>query len=125
MALANAPADADGIDTLGEVADAVRASTAALQSTPAQVPVYAGLAARVAALRETMPEASIPFIDPAVEAARKAAERGDTPLAAAITLEQQARDRREQVAQAEQAVREQDIALELLAGAPREAWGHE
>lgn len=70
-------------------------------------------------------QAGLAGLERQAEAARKAAERGDTPLAAAITLEQQARDRREQVAQAEQALREQDIALELLAGAPREAWGHE
>ena len=84
---ANAPADAEGIATLGEVAEAVRVSTAALQTTPAQVPVYAALAARVAALRETLPEASLPFIDPAVEAARKAAEEAEVARLAAEEAE--------------------------------------
>ena len=84
---ANAPADAEGIATLGEVAEAVRVSTAALQATPAQVPVYAALAVRVAALRETLPEATLPFIDPAVEAARKAAEDAEAARLAAEEAE--------------------------------------
>src|SRR5690606_6728079 len=41
---AGAEADADGVAALGEVADAVRASTVALQASPAQVPLYAALA---------------------------------------------------------------------------------
>ena len=81
---AHAPADAEGIATLGEVAEAVRVSTAALQSTPAQVPVYAALAARVAALRDTLPEASLPFIDATAEAARKAAEEAEAAEAARL-----------------------------------------
>ena len=84
---ANAPADADGIAILGEVADAVRTTTAALQSTPAQVPVYAALAARVASLRETLPEVSLPFIDANAEAARKAAEEAEAAEAERIAAE--------------------------------------
>ncbi|MEG2940739.1 MAG: Hpt domain-containing protein [Thermomonas sp.] len=83
----HALADAEGIATLGDVADAVRASTAALQSTPAQVPVYTALAARVAALRETLPEVSIPFIDATAEAARKAAEEAEAAEAARVAEE--------------------------------------
>ncbi|HSD16975.1 MAG TPA: Hpt domain-containing protein [Thermomonas sp.] len=84
---AGAPADADGIATLGEVAEAVRVSTAALQSTPAQVPIYAALAARVAALRETLPEVSLPFIDVGADAARKAAEEAEAARLAAEEAE--------------------------------------
>ncbi|GHC08593.1 hypothetical protein GCM10010080_24490 [Thermomonas carbonis] len=85
---ANAAADAEGVATLGEVADAVRTTTAALQATPAQVPVYAALAARVAALRDTLPESSLPFIDATAEAARKAAEQAEAAEAERIAAEQ-------------------------------------
>ncbi len=70
---AGTPADAEGVAAIGEVADAVRASTFALQNTPAQVPLYASLAAAVAGLRDALPEASLPFIAPA-DAEREAAE---------------------------------------------------
>ena len=85
---ANAPADADGIAILGEVADAVRTTTAALQATPAQVPVYAALAARVSSLRDTLPESSLPFIDAGAEAARKAAEQAELAEAERLAAEQ-------------------------------------
>ncbi|MFT4180228.1 MAG: Hpt domain-containing protein [Thermomonas sp.] len=71
---AGTPVDAEGVAALGEVADAIRASTVALQAAPAQVPVYAALATRVASLRDALPEASLPFIDPAADAARLEAE---------------------------------------------------
>jgi chemosensory pili system protein ChpA (sensor histidine kinase/response regulator) len=58
---ASVPADADGIAAIGEVAEAVRASTLALKATPTQVPVYAALISRVAGLRDALPEASLPF----------------------------------------------------------------
>jgi chemosensory pili system protein ChpA (sensor histidine kinase/response regulator) len=85
---ANTPADPEGIATLGDVADAVRATTVALQSTPDKVPVYAALAARVSALRETLPEVSLPFIDAAADAARKAAEQAEAAEAERIAAEQ-------------------------------------
>ena len=79
---ARAPADGVGVAALGEMAEAIRASTHALQATPDRVPVYAGLAASIAALRDTLPEASLPFVvdttdaaDEAAEAARLEAER--------------------------------------------------
>ena len=118
---ANAPADAEGIATLGEVAEAVRVSTAALQSTPAQVPVYAALAARVAALRETLPEATLPFIDPSVEAARKAAEEAEAARLAAEEAEVE-RLAAEEAARAEAERREAErVENERLAAEEAEA----
>ena len=72
---AGLPADEHGVDMLGAVADAVRASTKALQATPAQVPVYAALATSVAGLRDTLPEATLPFIS-AADMEREAAQEG-------------------------------------------------
>lgn len=88
----------------------------------------ADIAEAVAAMRLTRQQldsarSGLDTLSRQAEAASKAAARGDTSAATAMTLEQQARDRREQVAQAKQALREQEIALELLVGAPREAWG--
>ncbi|QNN45834.1 Hpt domain-containing protein [Thermomonas brevis] len=86
---ARAQADADGVAALGEVAEAVRASTLALQTTPAQVPAFAALAARMAALRDALPEANLPFIDTApagnedADAARVAAEQAEAQRLAA------------------------------------------
>ncbi len=71
---ARAPADGVGVAALGEMAEAIRASTHALQATPDRVPVYAGLAASIAALRDTLPEASLPFVVDATDAADEAAE---------------------------------------------------
>ena len=70
---AGQPADAQGVVAISDVADAVRASTLALQATPTQVPLYAALAASMASLRDTLPEASLPFITPA-DIEREAAE---------------------------------------------------
>ena len=70
---AGQPADAEGIFAIGEVADAVRASTLALQATPTKVPLYVSLAASITGLRNALPEASLPFITPA-EIEREAAE---------------------------------------------------
>ena len=72
---AGTPADADGIAVIGDVAEAIRASTQALQSTPMQVPLYAALVSTVSGLRDALPEASQPFISAAqAEADRLAAE---------------------------------------------------
>jgi chemosensory pili system protein ChpA (sensor histidine kinase/response regulator) len=112
---ANAPADAAGIATLGEVAEAVRVSTVALQSTPAQVPVYAALAMRVAALREALPEASLPFIDATAEAARKSAEEAEAAEVARIAAEEAEAERiAAEEAEAERIAAEEAAAIAEL-----------
>ncbi|MGE4366818.1 Hpt domain-containing protein [Thermomonas sp.] len=107
---AQQPADADGLAALAEVAEAVRVSTLALQATPMQVPVYAALAARMAALRDTLPEASLPFVDhaqlAAEDAARQAAEEAAREEAERQAAEEAARQEAERLA-AEQAAREE------------------
>ena len=55
-------------------------------------------------------------------ATRHAAARGDLSLETAQNVEQSLRDRHLVLAQANQAITEQSIALELLTGTPREAW---
>ncbi len=59
---AHALAGAEGVAALSAVAEAVRTSTRALQDNPAQVPVFSGLAARMTALRDALPEANVPFM---------------------------------------------------------------
>ena len=56
------------------------------------------------------------------EASLRAAAQGDVSQETALAAEQALRDRLTQIAQSEQAIREQMIALELLTGTPREAW---
>jgi outer membrane protein TolC len=56
------------------------------------------------------------------EASRRAATRGDISLATAETAEQALRDKQVLLAQSEQDIAEQMIALELLTGMLREAW---
>lgn len=67
--------------------------------------------------------AGLPGLDRFVQANRAAAARGDLSLAAAEATGQALRDKQLQLVQAEQDIREQTIALELLTGAPQEAWG--
>jgi outer membrane protein TolC len=55
-------------------------------------------------------------------AAQRAAQRGDLSLETAQNAEQTVRDREIAIAQSQEAIREQSIALELLTGTPREAW---
>lgn len=55
-------------------------------------------------------------------ASRHAADRGDLSLETAEVAEQTLRDRELAIAQDEQAIREQTIALELLTGLPEELW---
>lgn len=55
-------------------------------------------------------------------ASREAAARGDLALAAAELAEQAQRDKQALLAQSEQDIAEQIIALELLTGTPKEAW---
>ncbi|MBN8829368.1 MAG: TolC family protein [Sphingomonadales bacterium] len=64
----------------------------------------------------------LPTLQTYSRASRRAAERGDLSQETAIAAEQALRDRLMQIAQSEQAIREQMIALELLTGTPREAW---
>ena len=56
------------------------------------------------------------------QAAQRAAQRGDLSLETAQNAEQTLRDREIAIAQSQEAIREQSIALELLTGTPREAW---
>ena len=76
---ASTPADVDGIAAISEVADAIRASTAALQFAPTEVPLYTALVAHIAGLRDGLPEAVLPFaaLDAAAEADRMAAEEDE------------------------------------------------
>ncbi|MXP30030.1 TolC family protein [Porphyrobacter algicida] len=64
----------------------------------------------------------LPRLQRYAEATRKAAKRGDLSLEAAQNAEQALRDRELVLAQADQTIAEQSIALELLTGTPREAW---
>ena len=91
---AGQPADVAGIGLLSEVVDAVRASINALQqASPARVPLHASLVERMASLRDTLPEAGMPFIpmgsedDTAEEAERLEAERLEAERLEAERLE--------------------------------------
>ena len=55
-------------------------------------------------------------------ATRRAATRGDLPVATAELAEQSLRDRQRTLLQLDQAASEGLIALELLTGAPQESW---
>ncbi|HWS77107.1 MAG TPA: Hpt domain-containing protein [Thermomonas sp.] len=121
---AGLPAEAEGVAVIGDVADAVRASTHALQATPTQVPVYAALAATVAGLRDALPEASVPFISPAdaereaaQEAERLALEQAETERAAAEAAEAE----RAEQAEAERIAAEHAEADRLIAEAAEAA----
>lgn len=67
--------------------------------------------------------ADLPGLRRQAAASRNAAGRGDLSRSAAITAEQQLRDRELLLATADQAIREQTIALELLSAETSEAWG--
>ncbi|TPG14313.1 TolC family protein [Sphingomonas oligophenolica] len=71
---------------------------------------------RVAALHD------LPAVQQFAVASRRAANRGDLAPATAEIAEQALRDNQTLVAQADQDIAEQTIALELLTGAPREDW---
>jgi len=64
----------------------------------------------------------LPEIEQFALATRRAAERGDLAIATAEAAEQSVRDKHFLLIQIEQAITEQTIALELLVGAPQEAW---
>jgi len=79
---ASTVADEAGIAAIADMSAAIKASTHALQTAPDQVPVHSSLAARITALRDALPESSLPFIDglhreetERVEAERVEAER--------------------------------------------------
>ncbi|MGY4398917.1 cobalt-zinc-cadmium efflux system outer membrane protein [Sphingomonas sp. UYAg733] len=64
----------------------------------------------------------LPAAERYAKANRAAADRGDLSLSVAETAEQGLRDKRILLAQSDQAIAEQMIALELLTGTLREAW---
>ena len=64
----------------------------------------------------------LPEISKFAAATRRAARRGDLAKATAETAEQTLRDRQLLLVQAEQAIAEQTIALEMLVGALQETW---
>lgn len=68
--------------------------------------------------------AALPSLERYATATRRAADRGDLADAAAETAEQTLRDQRALLAQSDEAIREQTIALELLTGTPRQTWPH-
>ncbi|WP_330947387.1 Hpt domain-containing protein, partial [Thermomonas sp. LB-4] len=120
---AHAIAGAEGVAALGAVAEAVRASTRALQESPAQVPVFTALAERMAALRDALPEASLPFVEAGstaegdADAAGLAAEQAEAERLAA---EEAARQEAERLA-AEEAARQEAERLAAEEAARREA----
>ncbi|TPG21692.1 TolC family protein [Sphingomonas koreensis] len=67
-------------------------------------------------------EANLPSLQRYASATRRAADRGDLADAAAETAEQALRDQQSLLAQSDEAIREQTIALELLTGSPRQTW---
>jgi outer membrane protein, heavy metal efflux system len=66
--------------------------------------------------------ADLPELTRFADASARAAQRGDIAPATAETAAQAVRDKRIVLAQAEQDLAEQTIALELLTGTPREEW---
>ncbi|MGN6374556.1 MAG: TolC family protein [Sphingomonas sp.] len=66
--------------------------------------------------------AALPKLEHYASATRHAADRGDLADAAAATAEQALRDQQALLAQSDEAIREQTIALELLTGTPRQTW---
>lgn len=68
--------------------------------------------------------ASLPSLERYAAATRRAADRGDLADAAAATADQALRDQQALLAQSDEAIREQTIALELLTGTPRQTWPH-
>lgn len=64
----------------------------------------------------------LPVLERYAVATRRAANRGDLADAAAETAEQSLRDQQALLAQSDEAIREQTIALELLTGTPRQTW---
>jgi chemosensory pili system protein ChpA (sensor histidine kinase/response regulator) len=57
-----APASSEGISALSAVADAIRRTVEALKSPTPHVPMFLGLPERIAALRDSLPDARSPMI---------------------------------------------------------------
>jgi chemosensory pili system protein ChpA (sensor histidine kinase/response regulator) len=121
-------ADAEGRATLTAVADAIRRTLAALESPRPHVPLFTGLAARVLALRDSLPDARMPMpvddqptapaFHPDVEAARLEAERlaAEQAEIERLAAEQAEAERREaERAEAERIAAEQAEAERLAA----------
>jgi chemosensory pili system protein ChpA (sensor histidine kinase/response regulator) len=81
LLVAHAIATPDGIDALAQLADAARATVAALHASTPRVPRCDALAARLAALRDSLPEGTLPFEE--IAAAEPVFEpvHADDPLA--------------------------------------------
>ncbi|MES2857826.1 MAG: Hpt domain-containing protein, partial [Pseudomonadota bacterium] len=107
---AGTPASADGVAVIGEVAEAVRASTLALHATPSQVPVYAVLAARLIGLRDALPEAALPFPHADLDAERAAAEDAEAARQDAERLAAEAAEAERVAAEAARLAAERDAA---------------
>src|SRR5690606_8209180 len=63
---ARGDAGADGVAAVGELAELIRVTVAALHAPAPQVPLCSALAARLAALRDSLPEAAVPVEQPAM-----------------------------------------------------------
>ncbi|GAB2501701.1 Hpt domain-containing protein [Lysobacter humi (ex Lee et al. 2017)] len=96
LASGTAPS-ADGVAAIGEVADAIRTTLATLQAERPHVPHFEGLAGRIAALRDSLPDARMaPVEDPSaeadflqLEAAQAEAERAEAERAEQERIEQE------------------------------------
>ena len=106
-----------------------RATRAALKSeySARLFQTRADIAAAIAAITVLQRQKSslvsdLPALSRFAEAADRASRRGDLALATGETAKAALRDKQLLLAQADQAIAEQMIALELLTGAPRESW---
>jgi len=82
----------------------------------------AASAVRLARQQRVAIRAQLPKLERLARVSRTAADRGDVSRAAAETAEGTLRDKRVELATADQTIDEAMIALELLTGAPREDW---
>jgi chemosensory pili system protein ChpA (sensor histidine kinase/response regulator) len=78
---ARVQATAEGVDALAELADAARATVAALQVPSPRVPRFASLAARLVDLRDSLPEARLSFEEQMPEIAEVEFDSTSDPLA--------------------------------------------
>ena len=123
---ADKAADADGVEALGELAALVRATVAGLHAGTPHVPTCAALAARLAALRDSLPEAVPTPAEPepaaetadAGQAADAEVELTDTDLTAYGDLVEQTGDDTDHVRLAEVA---EALEAERLADERRQA----
>ncbi len=111
------PAGADGIAAIGEVAEAIRTSTAALQFTPTQVPLYTALVIHVAGLRDGLPEATLAFPADvaAAEAERLAADEAEAEAEHLAAEEAEAARIAAEQAEAERVAAEEAEAARIAA----------